>query len=110
MFILSVGVLRELGAISLVPANFTAAPGCQHWPDSLVHGEVSEQAVVKLGQGEGEGLEPHRTSQFLEVPASREQGAVTEGMEQSGGGRQGQADWSHRDSLRQRRDLEGHSP
>lgn len=65
MFILPMGVLRELVAISLAPANFTATPGCQHWPDSLVHDEVFEQAVVRLGQGRRGGV---RTPQNLSIP------------------------------------------
>lgn len=65
MFILSVGVLRELVAIPLVPANFTAAPGYQHWPDSLVNDEAYEQIVVKLGQRGRRGM---RTPQDLPVP------------------------------------------
>lgn len=65
MFILSVDVLRELVAIPLVPANFTAAPGYQHWPDSLVNDEAYEQIVVKLGQRGRKGM---RTPQKLPVP------------------------------------------
>lgn len=63
MFILSVGVLRELVAIPLVPA-----PGYQHWPDSLVNDEAYEQIVVKLGQRGRKGMRTHRTFQFPEAP------------------------------------------
>lgn len=46
MFTLSMGVLGELVATPPVPTDFTAAPGGQHWPDSLVNDDVYGQTVV----------------------------------------------------------------
>lgn len=71
MFILSMGVLRELVAIPIVPANFTAGLRCQTvW---YMMKFMSRLWLSWVGE-EGKGLEHHRTFQFLEAPQSQEQG------------------------------------
>lgn len=87
MFIPSVGVLRELVAILIVPANLTAAPGCQTvW--------YLMKFMSRLWLSWVRGRKGIRTPQNLPIPGGPTvpgtRWLVTEGMEQNG---VGQAEW-----------------